>query len=433
MPAAKAKGFYRPEDRGLTIVSDGENPFEIPCSDSGWAEANGFRDLLKESSEIQSVLTTAPVAEPDVAPMLRFQPFAEDLEHLTDPTEEEVEQEQLLEHSEGLRRTWLLIRFWFRARQAQLMRQLGGTGISILVHVAIVLLLASFVFLDQKPKVLGLTVSPSRDDVVDDVVIDVTPIDVSEPTDVSEPVTEASDIPMELMAEAPDLSGAIAGDAIKPPTEPPGKPAAMVSKSKVFGGDLVANDYVFVIDNSNSMTKGRFETALHELMVTVNQLTPRQRFYVIFYSDTAYPMMHPKSVLKMVNATDRNKEYLNNWLQTVPLCLRTMGKQAIGAAFQLNPDVIYILGDGAFSDGADKFFAVQPKTHTIVHTRGMEVNKAKAAGFKAIAKAHGGSYKDVGVTPKGAALAKQFPRPRNDIRGPVWGVTLPLTKKKKKK
>ena len=50
---------------------------------------------------------------------------------------------------------------------------------------------------------------------------------------------------------------------------------------------------MFVVDNSNSMIRGRFETALLELIRTVDNMTPKQQFYVIFFSDTAYRVFHP--------------------------------------------------------------------------------------------------------------------------------------------
>ena len=177
------------------------------------------------------------------------------------------------------------------------------------------------------------------------------------------------------------------------------------------------------------MTKGRFETALNELMIAVNDLTPKQRFYVIFYSDTAYPMMHPRPVTQLVPATTRNKQQLFYWLETVQLCLQTNGKQAIQAAFNMKPDVIYVLGDGAFTDGASRHFAKMSKTRTILHTRGMEVKPNNAKEFEIMAKAHGGNYKDVGVSRIGLQMAKQNPRPRNNSRSPIWGITLPVKKK----
>jgi hypothetical protein len=57
-----------------------------------------------------------------------------------------------------------------------------------------------------------------------------------------------------------------------------------------FGTKAKGNRFVFVIDNSSSMKGGRLEMALAELVKTVESLTPRQSFYVIFVSDQTYPM-----------------------------------------------------------------------------------------------------------------------------------------------
>lgn len=179
------------------------------------------------------------------------------------------------------------------------------------------------------------------------------------------------------------------------------------------------------------MMRGRFETALNELLKAVGQLTARQRFYEIFYSDTAYPLFHPKPATELVNATGRNKQRLKLWLGTVQLCLKTNGKEAIAAAFALDPDVIFVLGDGAFTDKASAFFASRPQKKSPPHTLGMEVKDKDAAGFQKLAKSNGGTYKDVGVAEGALAIAKRFPRQRNTTRGDIWGVKLPLKPKLK--
>ena len=445
LASAEADGYYRPRDRNMTIITDGDSEFEIPLADVDSAIAAGFKDLLAPSTRLvgsASAISGSTIAQATATKPISKQTLAkesvDELADLDEPTEEEIEQNRQLEESEGLKHLALKLLFWARARRAQLSQQFGGAGISVLIHLALILLLASFALITEEPEQLGFEASAtSSDEMIDEVIIDPTPMDISEPTEMteSEAAPEAEELPMEMVAEAPDLSGAIMGEAIKPPAKPvvavEGKAMDKPSKKPTFfGNQMEAINYVFVIDNSNSMSKGRFETALYELMLTVNRLTPKQRFYVIFYSDTAYPMMHPNPVKQLVAATDQNKAFLFRWLQTVPLCLKTQGKQAIQAAFDLNPDVIYILGDGAFTDKAADFFSARPHNRVIVHTRGMEVSPKNAAGFQKLARTHRGTYMDVGVSPQGALMAKQNPRPRNNTRGPVWGLALPLTKKR---
>ena len=94
-----------------------------------------------------------------------------------------------------------------------------------------------------------------------------------------------------------------------------------------FGARSRGERFVFVVDNSNSMIRGRFETALLELIRTVDNMTPEQQFYVIFFSDTAYRMFHPNPAPGLVSATESNKRRLKSWLSTVQLCLHTEGRE----------------------------------------------------------------------------------------------------------
>jgi cell division septation protein DedD len=197
-----------------------------------------------------------------------------------------------------------------------------------------------------------------------------------------------------------------------------------------FGAKSTGSRFVFVVDNSNSMGGGRFETALNELVKTVEGLGPRQKFYVIFFSDTAYRMFHPTPVDGLVAATPENKAKLRRWLYTVQMCLRTRGLEAMQAALQLNPDAIYILGDGAFTDKTGKMLTAPHNRKTVIHTVGMEVQQRGANELTAIAKANKGTFRLVAASPAAKAMARQNPIKRNNTRGPVWGIDLPLVRRK---
>ncbi len=199
-----------------------------------------------------------------------------------------------------------------------------------------------------------------------------------------------------------------------------------------FGTKSVGNRFVFVVDNSNSMGGGRFETALNEMMNSVGKMTEQQYFYVIFFSDTAYSLFHPEPAERMVPATDKNKQRLMSWLYTVEMCLRTNGEEAVARALSMNPDVIYILGDGAFGDKTGAILTAPHNRRTVIHTLGMEVAERGKKELEAIAKANKGTYTLVGTHPDAKAMAKAKPIPKNRTRGSVWGIKLPLQGKKKK-
>ena len=61
----------------------------------------------------------------------------------------------------------------------------------------------------------------------------------------------------------------------------------------------------------------------------------------------------------------------------------------------------------------------------------MEVSQRGKDQLTTIAKANNGTYRLVSVA-SAAQAAKQSPVKKNNTRGPIWGVKLPLQKKKKK-
>lgn len=436
---AQQRGMYRPQDRGMTVVSKDQQLFEVPIADVDAATSAGFKDLLapersaieKPIAKLRKIALTSEAAK-----VTTSDPQSLLMNGLT-AAEQEAEAQRLhdqeeLEQATGFRYWTVSFRQWWATRKADLHRHMRGSGISIAIHLAILLLLASLALVNDSDKdEISLVVSPVTTDRIEEIVIEPAPLEITEPTE-----TESEDAPPEAEPEtpmtqavvSPNFLAAVSGDAVKPAAKPSkdsgdGKDAP--SKSSVFGTKKSAKDYVFVIDNSNSMGKGRFETALTELVNAINGLNAKQRFYVIFYSDTAYPMMHPNAVFQMVPASSRNKNRMFYWLQSVQLCFKTNGKEAIQAAFNMKPDVIYVLGDGGFTDGAAEYFVEnQPRTKTIVHTRGMQVKPRDAREFSALAKAHGGNYKDVGVSQVGFNMWKANPRPKNSIRGPIWGIKL---------
>jgi hypothetical protein len=57
-----------------------------------------------------------------------------------------------------------------------------------------------------------------------------------------------------------------------------------------FGTKSAGDRFVFVVDNSSSMKDGRLEAAIAELVRSVEAMSRRQSFYVIFVSDQTYPI-----------------------------------------------------------------------------------------------------------------------------------------------
>ncbi len=194
-----------------------------------------------------------------------------------------------------------------------------------------------------------------------------------------------------------------------------------------FGAKIDGNRIVFVLDNSGSMQGGRLETVIAELLKSVDALTPKQRFYVVFYSDLAYPLFYPDPAQDFVAPTDRNKAELARWLDTVELCLGDAVLDAMAGVIAIQPDTVFLLGDGRIQ-GEKKMRALLEASagDFVIHTVGVGLGKnavASRRNLQMIAEANGGDFREAEVPEEMRELALTNPRPyHNQTPGPIWGL-----------
>ncbi len=174
-----------------------------------------------------------------------------------------------------------------------------------------------------------------------------------------------------------------------------------------FGTEAKGNRFVFIVDNSSSMKGGRLEMAVAELIRTVEGLTARQSFYVIFVSDQTYPMFYPQQEPTLVPATTANKKRLADW---APKAILASGKnreliKAMDMAAALRPQAVYLLWDGDLRYSEKVRLDVlthltQPNNgwNFVLHTLGMGITSLDSEqNLRTIAQAHGGIYRRIDV------------------------------------
>jgi hypothetical protein len=173
-----------------------------------------------------------------------------------------------------------------------------------------------------------------------------------------------------------------------------------------FGTQAKGNRFVFVVDNSSSMKGGRLEMAVAELVKTVDGLSPRQSFYVIFVSDRTYPMFYPQREPTLAPATPANKKRLAEW---APKAILASGKnrelmKAMDLAASLQPQAVYLLWDGDLRYSETVRLDVmthltQPNQwNFIVHTLGMGLTSPNSEqNLRMIAQAHSGTFRRIDV------------------------------------
>jgi hypothetical protein len=200
-----------------------------------------------------------------------------------------------------------------------------------------------------------------------------------------------------------------------------GRGSQRPGRSTFFGTASEGKRFVFVVDNSGSMQKGRMETTFLELLQCVESMGRDQYFSVIFYSDRVYPLFYPDSAERLVPATSENKQKLRDWLPTVELC--TGGKliEAMELTAKLQPQVVYLLSDGQYGGARTMPYMTERNDWPfVIHTLGMSVrNEQDAANLALIAQAHRGTFRLVQPSPVAIQMALQRPIKYNSA-GRTW-------------
>jgi len=347
---------------------------------------------------------------------------------------------------------------------------------SAAVHVVVLVSLAMLLIArDRKPEPVLIVSGPAQADVIEEATpvefdAEIAPAEVPELADAAiaempamdvaplEPAPSAvdsfaasEDVPaadaVGLAPAAADVLAAIGGGGDAAPGEPRGggaRPSGGGSAAPTFFGKKGQGQSVcFICDNSPSYKDGGFHMVLAEVAQAVNKLQPEQRFFVIFYSDAAYPMFHPDRVEELQAATPQNKQRLQTWLSTVEMCTGGVRglRDAVKIATRLEADVVYFLSDGRDFDAQKRCMLAADFSDTVVHTFGMQQNPFdrrtgrldpkkvyEQQGYNQnlidIALAHDGEFTPVQVPLEAAAMEQARPIRKNYSRGAVWGTRL---------
>ncbi len=209
-----------------------------------------------------------------------------------------------------------------------------------------------------------------------------------------------------------------------------------------FGRTGQGRSVCFLCDNSNSYSNGGFHVVLEEVARAVDALPADQSFFVVFFSDAAYPLFHPEPADALVSATPENKRRLRSWLGTVEMCQGGQGiHEAVRLAGTLGTDTVYLLSDGEFSSSVVDRVEAADFGDAVVHTFGIQqavvdrrtgqVDPDKLVDQQTynrnlitIATAHGGGFTPVNIPPVASTLERTRPIPRNRLRGAIWGLKL---------
>lgn len=164
--------------------------------------------------------------------------------------------------------------------------------------------------------------------------------------------------------------------------------------TQFFGIGGSGASFVYVVDCSMSMNEdGKFDRARYELLRSIEHLTPEQRYFVIFYSDGAYPMDADEPVPVTADEVER----MRRWVQNIRPDGGTNPLPALLMALGLQPDAIYFLSDGRFDPGTIRELRIANRSSSgriPIHTVAF-VNRETQGLMRTIARHSGGQFRFV--------------------------------------
>jgi len=163
-----------------------------------------------------------------------------------------------------------------------------------------------------------------------------------------------------------------------------------------FGATVPGTRFVYVVDASRSMAGSRFRKAKQELFRSVSNLRPDQQYYVIFFGLDSYPMYFPEPCPSLVPSVPETWRLLRRWMghvdpRTQPA---TNGRSAMLLALELEPDAVYLLSDGAFTDDTVPALLAMDGGEIPIHAIAFGTEAARS-DLQRIAHKHHGTYRFV--------------------------------------
>ncbi|MEM6363257.1 MAG: vWA domain-containing protein [Planctomycetota bacterium] len=240
---------------------------------------------------------------------------------------------------------------------------------STLMHNGLILVLMTVTLSTQLPKdqvALSASVSQGEEAAMETFSIE-TSEPVTEPAESAPAETEYDLSPIgEMMAV--DVTSDVIGQSIATPTSLSSLSSATEtslksltasgqssSKMEFCGVEGGGNHFVYLVDSSGSMGDA-FVSARQALLQSIEMLSEKQRFYVVFFD--AQPdfmrLSDPKTdESKSVYATPENKQRLRHWAMRIQMDRGRAPYDPLRFALGLKPDVIFLLSDGEFPQGIE--------------------------------------------------------------------------------
>lgn len=172
--------------------------------------------------------------------------------------------------------------------------------------------------------------------------------------------------------------------------------------TRFFDIGAKGNLFCYVVDCSSSMEEAdAMGVARAEILASLEQLEPQQRFQILFYNSEVFPLRDGRQ--ETFFATDKQRARARQFIDSQQPGSGTIHKPALLAALNMAPDVIYLLTDGetselSFRDLYDLKRANRKRTQIHVIELGQGAKLTAQNWLERLASDHRGQYRYEDVT-----------------------------------
>ena len=288
--------------------------------------------------------------------------------------------------------------------------------VSAVAHVAVLLILAAVGIQSHRPKdqvAIAGSVADVHEVSIESIEIESNePVSdhlESEPTEVQYELSPVGELEVGKITTDSDLLPPLPATASISSTSRTAAAMSLKSDSNAkiqfCGVEGGGNHFVYLVDSSQSMGDA-FLSARNELLASIETLTPKQRFYVIFFDKEPDYMRlgaAQQDEQRSVYATAENKAALRHWAMQIKMDLGWAPYDPIRFALSLKPDVIFLLSDGEFPQKFEDLVHAENKVAnlfgdsspiSIIHTISY-FSKAGESRMRRIAEQNQGQYRHV--------------------------------------
>ncbi|GAB5495328.1 MAG: hypothetical protein Phyf2KO_04080 [Phycisphaerales bacterium] len=214
----------------------------------------------------------------------------------------------------------------------------------------------------------------------------------------SEPLLDASlsdllqpesDLVTDITTGGGDLTSSIEGASVG---------GAGAGSASFFGIEARGNRFAYIVDVSGSMDReGRIEAMQSELSESISAMPEHVSFFVVLYSDSAYPLGNKR---QWIDANGPGKRWARGAIASLAPLGATKPMPAFEMVYEIRPrpDAIYFMTDGEFDESlADLIIRRNQDRPIPVHCITFMTRSAEPV-MRRIASETGGTYTHISRT-----------------------------------